>query len=169
MTSKSRQSKRTCTFGLKSIKSPVQSSCIESFDHKQLQLYQLLTNWDLIVGDIHANEVKPIKTTAVPNDTSFILHVQPTQEGAEFLLQYQQQPILDAINNYFGESLVKSLRIVKSPSGNTQNDMCKTPLNKKPQALLPEALEKNVSQVQNPALQEKLKSLYGWLSESKNQ
>lgn len=168
MTPKSKQSKRTCTFGLKPIKSPVQSSCIESFDHKQLQLYQLLTNWGLIVGSAHAHEVKPIKTTAVPNDTSFILHVRPTQEGAEFLLQYQQQPILDAINNYFGEPLVKSLRIIKASAGSTHNDINKAPTTKKPQAL-PEALEKNVSQVQNTALQDKLKSLYSWLSDPKNQ
>ena len=168
MAPKSKQFKRTCTFGLKSIKSPIQSSCIESFDHKQLQLYQLFTNWDLIVGDAHAHEIKPIKTTAVPNDTSIILHVQPAQEGAEFLLQYQQQPIIDAINNYFGESLVKSLRIVKAPPGNIHNDIKEAPTTKKPQAL-PEALEKNVSQVQSPALQEKLKSLYNWLLDSKNQ
>ena len=168
MTPKEKQFKRTCTFGLKSIKSPVQSSCIESFDHKQLQLYQLFTNWALIVGDAHANEVKPIKTTAVPNDTSIILHVQPAQEGAEFLLQYQQQPILDAINNYFGESLVKSLRIVKASTENIPNNTKVVPTTKKPQ-VLPEALEKDLSQVQNPALQDKLKSLYSWLSESKNQ
>ncbi|MAP24136.1 MAG: hypothetical protein CMM87_01200 [Rickettsiales bacterium] len=168
MTPKEKKFKRTCTFGLKAIKSPVQSSCVENFDHKQLQLYQLFTNWALIVGDAHANEIKPIKTTAVPNDTSIILHVQPTQEGAEFLLQYQQQPIIDAINNYFGESLVKSLRIVKAPLENTRNDINTALTTKKPQAL-PEALEKDVSQVRNPALQDKLKSLYSWLSEPRNQ
>lgn len=169
MNTKTYKTKRRHANGLTPISTSIQASCIERLEQNQLQTYQLFVNWSLIVGADQASEIRPLKTTSIPGERGFILHVQPCKAGAEFLLQYQQQPLIEAINNYFGQSLIKALRIVKGPYLSDHPEKKKEPEIIQPPAQMSDALSNSIGSVNNPDLQDKLKSFYQSFMQSKNQ